>query len=373
MIAAQPPPVLLYLHDLSATGVTRNALALAAALAADRPVHLVCGRASGTLAAEAAALSPHCLGGHGAAAVARLRRLARALPPHVALSAGNRGHLLFAAALAGVGQRRCIYRFSNDIDHRDASGRQAWWKPASDRAQLALLRCCADHVVTVSHALAADPRLAGVACTAIPNGVDTGAIIAAAALPCDHPWALPGAPPFAMAIGRLAAQKDFATLISALAIARRTRPLRLLIAGDGPQRAMLQQCIAAHGLADCVQLAGALANPQPLLARAAVFALPSLWEGASNALLEALALRIPIVASSSAGNAATVLDGGRHGVLVPPGDAVALAAALLAQAGHSPVRPGNRAQAFDRQTGLRQWRALVAAQAQRLPPGPFLL
>ncbi|QMW22084.1 glycosyltransferase [Sandaracinobacteroides saxicola] len=358
--------LLLYLHDLSATGVTRNALALAAALASDHDITLATGRATGTLAAEAAGAID--LGGHGPRAAHRLRTLARALSPALALSAGNRGHPFFFAALAGLPHLRRLYRFSNDIDHRDSRGRRRWWKPLADSAQLALLRHSADHLIAVSQPLAADPRLAAIPLTLIPNSIDIAATRGAAALPCPHPWATDQGPPFIIGIGRLTPQKDFATLIAAFALLRRQRALRLLILGDGPQRPALDAQVAALGLTGWVSLPGSLPNPMPLLARAAVFGLPSLWEGASNALLEALALNTPIVASRTAGNAVTVLDHGAHGLLVPPGDPAALAQALLLQTGAEAIRPGTRASHFSRETALDQWRRLLANEAARLPP-----
>jgi glycosyltransferase involved in cell wall biosynthesis len=90
----------------------------------------------------------------------------------------------------------------------------------------------------------------------------------------------------------------------------------------------------------------------PYLARAAVVALPSWWEGSSNVLLEALACKTPVVASETAGNARVVLADGRYGMLVDPTDVDGIAAALLRQSGEFAIRPGTRALAFSSDRAL---------------------
>jgi hypothetical protein len=77
-----------------------------------------------------------------------------------------------------------------------------------------------------------------------------------------------------------------------------------------------------------------------------VFVLPSLWEGASNALLEALACGVPVIAATSAGNAQEVLGYGRYGLLVDPLDVEGMAQAMLYQTVADACRPGSRAADF---------------------------
>jgi len=88
--------------------------------------------------------------------------------------------------------------------------------------------------------------------------------------------------------------------------------------------------IAELGLAGAVDLPGASPDPGPLLRAADLFVLPSHEEGMSIALLEAMALGVPLVASAIPGNRTLVTDG-EHGRLAPPGDPEALAAAVLDQ------------------------------------------
>jgi glycosyltransferase involved in cell wall biosynthesis len=148
-------------------------------------------------------------------------------------------------------------------------------------------------------------------------------------------------------IGRLSPEKGHRTLFQA---ARRT-PATLLIAGDGPLRAELEQ--SAHG-ADA-RFLGYLEDARDVFAAADVIALPSSTEGLPLAALEALALGRCLVASA-VGELPELLSGGA-GVLVPPGDAPALARAL------EQVRsPEQRAPYLER--GLRRARDYdVAAMA----------
>ena len=131
-------------------------------------------------------------------------------------------------------------------------------------------------------------------------------------------------------IGRLSAEKDFASLIGAIALTRKTRQVRLALAGDGPERPVLEALVAAHGLADAVEFLGFQADPTPLLLRAAVFVSSSRYEGFGNVIVEAMAAGVTVVATDAPYGPRAILGDGRLGTLVPVGDAAALAAAILA-------------------------------------------
>ncbi len=155
----------------------------------------------------------------------------------------------------------------------------------------------------------------------IPNGVDVRAF----------------APPPAGArradellfVGRLAEQKGVFDLLEGFALLARARPAaRLRLLGAGPLEGRLRERAAAAGLADRVALAG-LAPPQAVraaLAEATALLHPSRGEGLSCSLLEAMASGCPIVASDLPANRELIRDGA-EGLLVPPGDPQALAAA----------------------------------------------
>uniref|UniRef100_UPI00083AA1E5 glycosyltransferase n=1 Tax=Phenylobacterium sp. CCH12-B4 TaxID=1768784 RepID=UPI00083AA1E5 len=269
------------------------------------------------------------------------RQAARAVPalashlntvrPSVVVSMGNHAHLAAWAALRGLPDTPRIYRISNEPAH---GGRDPV-RSGIRNLGLRLIAADATRVLCVSAAIAArepfrrarrDRRV-----DILPNGVDAEAIRTRASERIRHPWLDDGLP-FLVAVGRLHAQKNYETLVDALALVRARRPeARLLVLGGGAseRRASLEGRARALGLGDAVRFDGETANPFPLMSRAAAYVLPSLWEGASNSLLEALACGVPVVASRTAGNAAEVLAGGRYGVLVDPKDPADLARGVL--------------------------------------------
>jgi glycosyltransferase involved in cell wall biosynthesis len=180
----------------------------------------------------------------------------------------------------------------------------------------------------------------------IASGVDVAHARAMAQAPSPHPWLDEGGDvPVVLGIGRLRPQKNFGLLIDAVAQARRERRLRLVIVGGGSaaEAAALAQRAADAGLGADMLLAGETGNVFAWAARAGVFVLPSRWEGSSLALLEAMAVGTPVIASALAGDAAQVLGEGRYGVLVNGADSAELARAILTQFGDDAVRPGDRA------------------------------
>jgi glycosyltransferase involved in cell wall biosynthesis len=146
--------------------------------------------------------------------------------------------------------------------------------------------------------------------------------------PVDHPWLQPGQSPVVMAVGVLRRQKDFGTLVEAFGLLRRRRPARLLILGEGRERARLETLVARCRLESDVHMPGFVANPYAYLARAAAFALPSRWEGLPGVLIEAMFCGVPTVATDCPGGSREILAHGRYGRLVPVGDPNALAEAL---------------------------------------------
>jgi glycosyltransferase involved in cell wall biosynthesis len=102
----------------------------------------------------------------------------------------------------------------------------------------------------------------------------------------------------------------------------------LTLIGEGPERPALEAQIARLALGDSVELPGACADPSEILRRSDLFVLPSREEGMSIALLEAMALGIPLVASSIPGNRALISEG-IHGRLATPDEPLSLARAIL--------------------------------------------
>jgi len=129
--------------------------------------------------------------------------------------------------------------------------------------------------------------------------------------------------------GRLEKQKNQTMLIDAFAELQRQNPEYTLdIFGEGTLRDELQAHIEQLGLMDYVNLRGSVSNLHEQMADAEIFVLPSNFEGLSNALLEAMMMGLPCIATNCAG-CDEVIEDGVNGLLVPVGDTEALKKALL--------------------------------------------
>lgn len=165
--------------------------------------------------------------------------------------------------------------------------------------------------------------------TTVYNPYDLLTIQQRASLALDHPWFSPGAPPVVLGIGRLTAQKDFASLISAFAQLRTQRSAKLMILGEGELRSDLQALADSLGLGtENFCLHGFVDNPFAYLARCGVFVLSSRWEGLPNVLIQALGCGAPVVSTNCPSGPAEILGNGQWGRLVPVGDVNALAHAM---------------------------------------------
>ncbi len=146
--------------------------------------------------------------------------------------------------------------------------------------------------------------------------------------PVDHPWLCDKPMPVLVAAGRLASWKGFADLIEAVALLKGHRQFRLMILGDGPLRAELQNLIESRGLVDTVELLGYVENPLKYFARADVFVLSSLVEGMPNVLVEAMMCGCTPVSTDCPTGPRELLQDGKYGYLVPMRDPQAMAAAI---------------------------------------------
>ncbi len=130
------------------------------------------------------------------------------------------------------------------------------------------------------------------------------------------------------AVGRLEPQKRFDVLLEAFARLQSSGcELRLLIAGEGGERANLERIIHRLGLVNSCRLLGHRTDIVDLHHGFDLFVQSSDYEGTSNVVLEAMAMETPVVATRAGGTAELIQDG-IHGLLAPPGDPIALAAAI---------------------------------------------
>jgi glycosyltransferase involved in cell wall biosynthesis len=145
----------------------------------------------------------------------------------------------------------------------------------------------------------------------------------------DHERFKPGAgnrPRRVIFVGRLIANKGPDLVLRAFALAN-VADADLLMVGDGPLRPRLERQASAAGISHSVHFLGRRNDVEALLSRAALFVRPSMTEGQSLALLEAMATETCAIASDIEPNR-ELLDNGRAGMLVPPGDARALSEAI---------------------------------------------
>lgn len=165
----------------------------------------------------------------------------------------------------------------------------------------------------------AERAVPGVRSVVLPNPVSPPPEIAA-----GH-FDLPS--PYIVSMGRLVPSKGFDDLVAAFALGA-PDTWSLVIVGDGPERASIEHLAREHGLKDRVLLVGAVVDPWPILSGAALFALASRQEGLPNAIIEAMAVGLPVVSYDCPTGPAELIDDGRNGVLVPLGDTAGLAAAI---------------------------------------------
>ena len=136
------------------------------------------------------------------------------------------------------------------------------------------------------------------------------------------------AKPVVLGVGRLARQKNFSLLIDAFAQSAGAHDANLLILGEGPERASLTARIAECGLQDRIFMPGWTAHPGAYMRRAHTFVLSSRFEGFGLVCVEAMAAGAGLIAVDCPHGPSEILDGGRFGALIQPGDVQGLATAI---------------------------------------------
>jgi GalNAc-alpha-(1->4)-GalNAc-alpha-(1->3)-diNAcBac-PP-undecaprenol alpha-1,4-N-acetyl-D-galactosaminyltransferase len=183
--------------------------------------------------------------------------------------------------------------------------------------------------------------------------------------------------PIVVGLGRLSYEKGFDLLLRGFEqVAGQYSEWRVVIGGEGPERAALEQLAAGLGLDGRVEFPGVV-DATELLARAGVFVLPSRFEGFPNALLEAMAMGVPSIASDCPTGPRHIVRDGVDALLIPDGQSEAIAVALRRLLGDSAerVRLGDTARAVVDRFGVDrivgEWDAVVnAAVAEALVSSP---
>ena len=209
-------------------------------------------------------------------------------------------------------------------------GVRSWALPSISR----LLYPTADALVAVSDEVLLDMvERVGISPTelrmrVIPNAIDVDDVRRRGREDVEHAWIHEKGHRLVVSVGRLAEEKNQKLLLEALAKIRESVDARLILLGEGPERANLARMIRVLGLSDAVSMPGFVFNPMPYLARADVFALSSQAEGWGLALMEAMAIGCPVVATS-VGGVPELLQHGHAGAMVAGGDVTALSDALM--------------------------------------------
>ena len=284
--------------------------------------------------------------------IRRLRRLLRASRPDALVSFIDRSNVCCIAAAAGLGVRTVVAeRTHPGVNRRNVS----WiWR---------LLRriCypCADCVVAQTRDAAGWlARHCRAPVTVIPNVLR------------DLPHVTLTREPLVAAVGRLSREKGFDLLLQAFARVQAQFPQwRLCIAGEGPERGVLQELTRALGIGARVELLGEVRDVDTLLARAGILVHPSRREGFPNVVLEAMGMGTAVVCTDCHAGPAELIQDGINGRLVPLDDVAALAQAM-AELMASPVARGSLGRAARRvaldyapDTVMEKWQVCVQPSA----------
>jgi glycosyltransferase involved in cell wall biosynthesis len=220
----------------------------------------------------------------------------------------------------------------------------------------------ADRIVAVSEGVAADLAdtlgLDAEKVSVIQNPVISSRLFADARAPLEHPWFTQTDDRVLLAVGRLTAQKDFATLLRAVALLPSDH--RLVVLGEGELREELWQLAERLGIHDRVDLPGYAANPYPSFASADVVVVSSRSEGLPTVLIEALPFTCGIVSTDCPSGPREILDEGRWGSLVPCGEPAALADAIRTEITHRRARPHDAWMRYEGTYAAERYIALIA-------------
>lgn len=247
-------------------------------------------------------------------------------------------HQMISPMTIGLIARGLLRRPLVIMPHRSGDigdiGVLTYRRPVTGRARLAAARRWGDAFICISPAITAELRALGVPearLWEIPNGVDAQRLYPVSARrrsALRHELGVPDVP-LAIYTGRLVPEKRLDVLVAAWPeVVAGVPDACLLLVGAGQERARLAAQARQLGVADRVIFCGQRDDVTPLLQAANVFILPSAAEGLPVALLEAQACGLPCVATAVDGNIQLVQDG-VNGRLVPPGDRMALALALV--------------------------------------------
>lgn len=331
-----PRRLAFYLDQLEVGGVERIAVNVMTGLrAAGWSPMLVLNRKTGALLREVPADVPvHDLGVAGfAQGVRALSDFLVAERPAVLIS--QRAYLNTLATLANLmsGRVSRLVLAEHTLLHHEWYDSRIPKRPADHliRHVLPHLYRLADAAVGVSVGVATDlERFFGIPRSRVQvlyNPIVPDDVATRAAQPITPPWPDDGRP-LLVAVGRFTVDKGYDLLLRALPQVLERMEARLAFVGDGPEAERLRRLTAELGLQEHVWFLGYQSNPYAWLARADVFVMPSLVETFPTVIVEAMAVRCPVVSFDCPQGPREIITHEVDGLLIPPEDTRALASGI---------------------------------------------
>lgn len=133
--------------------------------------------------------------------------------------------------------------------------------------------------------------------------------------PCDEPWLNDRTLPVIISCGRLVPQKNYSLLLHAFKDLIKSVKARLIIVGNGPEKAVLEKIALNLDLIDKVKFIPFTMNHYQLMGCASIFVLPSRWEGFGNVIVEAMACEVPVISSDCSFGPNEIIDNNKDGLL----------------------------------------------------------
>jgi glycosyltransferase involved in cell wall biosynthesis len=274
------------------------------------------------------------------ALILRLRRLIRKRRPDIVMSSLYYPNIITVLARLGLDCRTRVI-VTEHSNHRKLLPFKRFRKVVRRLMSFTYRR--ADRIVTVSQTLmddlVSDFGIDAGRFRVIHNPNETEKVLGESREDVAHPFFDSGEDGFVViGVGRLSRAKNFDLLIRAAAGARRKLPLRLIIVGEGEDRAFLEDVVRQENLEEHVAFVGFQNNPYNWIARSDLFVLSSAWEGFGIVLAEAQICGTAVVATNCHGGTNEIVTDGVDGRVVPVGDLKALTGAIEEIAGDRILR-----------------------------------
>ena len=279
--------------------------------------------------------------------------------PSVLLTAGHRYNGMGAWAKRFVkGNTKIFLSMHENISA--GSKNMSWLKKRLRYSGIRHLFPTTDGVISVSRGVADDLIKLGLPekrSHVIYNPIVNQTLIEQSLAVTEHPWLQEKTTAVLVGVGRLEPQKDYQTLLRAVAIVNKRRPCRLIILGEGREREALSSLANQLGIQPQLDMPGHVSNPFNYMRASDLFVLSSAWEGFGNVLAEALAVGTPVVSTDCPSGPSEILNNGEFGPLVAMQDPNALAKAICATL-DNPLPAETlqaRGQSFSVQTAIDQY------------------